>query len=81
MQQSSLAFLGCGSVRILFSRCLRGKWALFERLVACIVSHCSSALSNIASALRLQKIKEILKAWIEIYEMRMKVWKWTWSSH
>ena len=25
MQQSSLAFLGCYSVRILFSRCLRGK--------------------------------------------------------
>ena len=24
MQQSSLAFLGCGSARILFSRCLRG---------------------------------------------------------
>ena len=55
MQQSSLAVLGCGSVRILFSvsqREIKNSFifkTLFTNLVPSIASCSSNALSNIAS--------------------------------
>ena len=54
MQQGSLAFLGCGSVRIYTTGVSEGNEFIFKtftRLVPSIVSHCSSAVSNIPSVL------------------------------